>query len=220
MDLINQEKSKYTINSDSENYNNKRNLEATITGVVLFIIDILFVTEIIQEGILYTVLIIITNLVRIPIALWCSTIAKRKNRDSKFWAGLGFFFPAITLIILGNNKKLNKINIEVAKYDKQKLTISNINNPNNLPYITLPTSTTVMLIDALSNDNLTLKYMINNYKRYVKENGALFPLYAAVELNRRGEKFEKEILTSLNNYSKDKGFQSFYENLEYFKTNE
>jgi hypothetical protein len=201
------------LNPDTDNINKTWDREAIISGIFLLGINILLISEIIKDEILYTVIAIIINLARIPIALWCSTIAKRKNRNSKHWAGYGFVFPSITLLIIGNLKKSDKPSGEFAQVKDVKVTVSESNNINNLPKVTLP-NPTVMIVDALTNDNLTLKYMITNYKRYVKETSALFPLFAAVELNRRGEKFDNEINKVLNKFSTEQGFQSFTHHLE------
>ena len=62
--------------------------------------------------------------------------------------------------------------------------------------------------------------MIKEYKRYMKEKNDLFPMYAALELDKRGESLNKETMQSINSYSVEQGFNSFIEMVEYYNQND
>ena len=99
-------KSKYDIKYNKE-------IGATIFGIILIIINILirFVGEIKLEDINtyreYRGIIAFVNiLIRILVIIAVVNIAKRQNRKHLIWGMFAFFFPPITLIIIGLLKKL------------------------------------------------------------------------------------------------------------------
>lgn len=190
--------------------------EAMIVGIVLFIISfIFFVAGGVKDLSLYIVLAVFSALGRITLTIWCVNIAKRQNRETVGWGIFAFFLPSLALIIIGQLKKLKRNEVNIILEQQSKINLPN-KNPNNLPLVELP-APSALTIDSLKNDNFTLEYMIKEFKRYMKEKNELFPMYAALELNRRGELFSEEIIQSISSYSKEQGFNSIKEMLESYK---
>ena len=87
----------------------KKESDATITGVVLLLITIIFILSGISIDPVYSNIISIIFLaLRIGIVVWCVNIAKRQNRDSILWGIFSFLLPSLSLIIIGTLHKLKK----------------------------------------------------------------------------------------------------------------
>lgn len=76
-----------------------------ITSVIIYII-LRNVNDSETFQIFYSITTMILLILRITLTVWGVNIAKRQNRNTTGWGFLTFFFPAISLIILGNQKKL------------------------------------------------------------------------------------------------------------------
>lgn len=190
--------------------------DATAVGVIILIVSFIFLLfGGVKDPSLYYTLAIVSSIGRIMITVWCVNIAKRQNREAGGWGFFAFFFPSIALIIIGQLEKLKR---DIRSDTPQIVDPPNElrQNPNNLPDIKLPVPDTDTL-GSMRMDSFTLKHFVKAYKRYVKERNELFPLYASLELNRRGEKFTEEIISSLASYSNERGFNSFDELLESYK---
>lgn len=102
--------------------NYKKEIGVTIVGVALLITPLViaisggFNAESLEE---YTRIRLISAIVaffiRIIVCIWVQKISIRQNRNSTSWCLLAFFFPSISLIILGLSKKLS-LKIEVDEY--------------------------------------------------------------------------------------------------------
>lgn len=77
--------------------------QATIYGVILLIVYLL--SRIIPHELTSDQFYSYTIPIRIAVAIYSYRLAKRLNRTT-WWAFLGFFLPAIVLIIMGQLKKL------------------------------------------------------------------------------------------------------------------
>lgn len=102
--------------------NYKKEIGVTIVGVVLLVTPLViallggFYTESVDEyNRIRITSAIVAFLIRIIVCIWVQQIAIRQNRNSTSWSLLAFFFPSITLIILGLSKKLS-LKIEVDEY--------------------------------------------------------------------------------------------------------
>jgi hypothetical protein len=89
-------------------YTYKREISATLIGVGWMIfIFILRISGVItfdsyeNQIIFNSIFLVISIIPRIFVRLWVIKIAKRQNRNFASWGVLGFFFPAIILIIIG-----------------------------------------------------------------------------------------------------------------------
>jgi hypothetical protein len=118
----------YSINNRQENissifsaatYANKydtsyrKETEASFMGVFLLIVPILFtifsLIDIAKNGGADTfikVMVIGAFVIRVASTKWVSSIAAAQNRRTAGWIALSFFLPAISLIIMGQTKKL------------------------------------------------------------------------------------------------------------------
>ena len=92
----------------------EKNSEASFAGVFLFATPILFTffsyMSLVQYDGLSTfiqVMAIGGLVMRVIATKWISSIAAEQNRSSAKWMALSFFLPAISLIIIGQTKKLN-----------------------------------------------------------------------------------------------------------------
>ncbi|MEA4841024.1 MAG: DUF4339 domain-containing protein [Bacteroidales bacterium] len=102
--------------------NYKKEIGVTIVGVVLLIIPLViamlggFTAESVDEyNRIRITSAIVAFFIRIIVCIWVEQIAIRQNRNSMSWCLLAFFFPSITLIIIGLSKKLS-LKIEVDEY--------------------------------------------------------------------------------------------------------
>src|SRR5690606_37021383 len=87
----------------------KKDTNATIAGVCLAILT--FLSYIIPHDTTTGIIYLATVVVRIVTTNLTYNLAVRMNR-TKAWAILGFFFPAITLIIMGQLRKLSSFYVE------------------------------------------------------------------------------------------------------------
>ena len=92
----------------------EKNAEASFAGVFLFATPILFTffsyMSLVQYDGLSTfiqVMAIGGLVMRVIATKWISSIAAEQNRSSAKWMALSFFLPAISLIIIGQTRKLN-----------------------------------------------------------------------------------------------------------------
>lgn len=77
--------------------------QATIYGVILIVAFLL--SRIIPHELTSDQYYTYTIPIRIVVVIYSYRLAQRLNR-TKWWSFLGFFFPAIVLIIMGQLKKL------------------------------------------------------------------------------------------------------------------
>ena len=110
---------------------------------------------------------------------------------------------------------------EMAVYLENALDIGD----NTLPYVfslggdryTLPEPTKVVSVE-LSNPTPTLKFMVQNYRRYINFcKSETAPVYFAYEIIRREKHIQSDILNHLDNYSRDSGYRSFNDLIERYK---
>jgi tetratricopeptide (TPR) repeat protein len=88
--------------------------ETDASGVGIFMMIAIVIIYIISRNIddtetfriFYSITSLILLILRITFTVWGVNIAKRQNRNATGWGFLTFFFPAISLIILGNQNKL------------------------------------------------------------------------------------------------------------------
>ncbi len=92
----------------------EKNAEASFAGVFLFVIPILFTffsfMSLVQYDGLSTFIQVMAVgglVLRVIATKWISSIAAEQNRSISNWRILSFFLPAISLIIIGQTKKLN-----------------------------------------------------------------------------------------------------------------
>ena len=106
----------------------------SVIGVILLIIYLIIylvtdngkihVTE--EYSQTFVLAVLISFLLRIGIVIWINNIAKQLNRNAIGWTILGFMFPSISLVIIGQLKKL-KLNIVIdgrLPIDEQILILS------------------------------------------------------------------------------------------------
>lgn len=196
----------------------KKESEATFVGILVLIGSIGFIVVSQNQNNAHVdaataqVLGLIGVVTRICLIIWCVKIAQRQNRNTFGWGFFSFFLPSIALIIIGQTKKFKDQEIdEHANNSSSKLLsikIDETNNPNNFPIVNLPLPPSD-LISPLGNNSFTLKRFIAEYERYGKEYGKLLPMYSAIELNKRGEILDKELLGLLNKYASTFGYFSF-----------
>jgi hypothetical protein len=192
-----------------------KEINSTYYGVSLLLITILtfiILPILTDDEIIEYLSQSIYGILRIGAVFYGNTTVKKLNRNNTIWTVLLFFLPSISLIVLGQLSKIMKEMI-LIKLDPTL----NSENINNLPSLILGTESN-MLNDFLMNNAFTLKYMINNYKNYIKESTSLFPILAAYQLNRQNVKFENEILNSLNKFASDNGQESFDKLLDQLKS--
>lgn len=128
-------------NDSTHDLTYKREIEATIFGLFLFIIP-LFIslffkeyrfhskTELNQFRVLFS---IIGLIVRLGVVFWVGTIANRQNRAVKTWKWFSFFLPSISLIIIGLLKKL-KLSIIIDGTLPQNIQLDILNNKAKMLY--------------------------------------------------------------------------------------
>lgn len=138
-------------------------------------------------------------IIKLYFIFYGQTTVKLLNRSYTPWSVFLFFCTSIALVILGRLPQIH-----------QELKIIHIdpipeNNINNLPPFSAATNSP-MLIEAMGNDGFTLDYMIKNYKEFVKENTALFPIMAAYEINKRGFEISDEANEALDRFAEEYGF--------------
>ncbi len=95
----------------------KNDGEATLGGVFIFLIPILFSIlcyynyELIQSrNILIAIMVACALIIRVVVAFWLIRIANDLNRKPLNWVILSIFFPGITLTIIGARKKIKDVN--------------------------------------------------------------------------------------------------------------
>lgn len=138
-------------------------------------------------------------IIKLYFIFYGQTTVKLLNRSYNPWSVFLFFCTSIALIILG---RLPKLQSEI-----QMIHIDPIpeNNINNLPRLSAATNSP-MLMEAMGNDGFTLDYMIKNYKEFIKENTALFPILAAYEINKRGYEISDEANEALDKFAEEYGY--------------
>ncbi len=149
------------------------------------------------------------GILRLGFIFYGQTVVKKLNRNYTLWSALLFFFPGISLLILG------QLNVIV-----RPLTIIELKaNWNNNEEVQLRDLTigadSIMLLESIENDSLTLKHMIKNYPDYVKEYTMMFPVLAIYQLITRGEKITPEVIGALEKYAQQSGNSSFSELLNH-----
>jgi hypothetical protein len=180
-------------------------------GLLLVTIVVFFILPLLNDKIINYLSYLVYGILRVGAIFYGQTTVKKLNKNYTFWTVVLFFFPAISLIALGQLDK-TKMEMLLIKLDPT----ANSKNVNNLPSLTLGTESN-MLKDSLMNDVFTLKYMINHYKNYIKESTSLFPILAAYHLNGKDVAFDGEIQISLDKFAKEKGNNSFGELLSHLK---
>ncbi len=104
--------------SPKHDSNYQKEGEATVLGVIMILIPIVIKLRILKFGNnqnfeqVKILIILISVLARIGATFWAVNIAKKQNRNFSSWGWLTFFFPGISLIILGQLRKL-KLNIVI-----------------------------------------------------------------------------------------------------------
>jgi len=94
----------------------ERDSTPTIIGIAIIVLSVVFYfvsgsgNNQDYEKVAQTraILSVISLLLRIGVTIWVVDIAKKLNRDTVGWGFLGFFFPSIALIIIGQKRKLKK----------------------------------------------------------------------------------------------------------------
>ena len=89
----------------------KKETDATFIGVILFISWMIFIganTKFEDKALFFAVWLCVL-IMRIILTVWVVGIAKRQNRNTTSWGLLAFFFPSVTLIIIGQINKLRLI---------------------------------------------------------------------------------------------------------------
>jgi predicted negative regulator of RcsB-dependent stress response len=126
--VIIQQTPKTLINTDLES-SYKKETDATFVGVLLIIGQILlrifveFNFKTIANPALFVIGFLLF-LLRIGLTYWVINIATRQNRNSTSWGWFAFFFPAITLIVIGQLKKLKlKIVLDGNLTTTEKVTL-------------------------------------------------------------------------------------------------
>jgi len=135
------------INPDKPKYDEsyEREIEATIVGVIIIIIN--FVVLIVKNNsgqtdssIFYPLLVIINLLWRIIVTVWVVNIANRQNRNAGGWGVFAFFIPNLALIIIGLLKKLrvedgkNDNSLTIDKNQKEEVSATAEENFSDIEY--------------------------------------------------------------------------------------
>ncbi|MDC0584451.1 zinc ribbon domain-containing protein [Bacteroidales bacterium] len=107
----------------------KKETNATLVGIIVLIANFgILVTDNEIDDETYAILIVLALILRIVFTVWIVNIAKRQNRPSSNWGVLGFLFPSISLIIIGQLKKIKDLSKKPTKVDKPN---SDSNNRND-----------------------------------------------------------------------------------------
>jgi hypothetical protein len=138
-------------------------------------------------------------IIKLYFIFYGQTTVKLLNRSYTPWSVFLFFCTSVALIILGQLPKLQR-ELNIIHIDPVP-----DNNINNLPPFSAATHSP-MLMESLGNDGFTLDYMIVNYKEFVTENTALFPIMAAYELNKRGYEISDDANEALDRFAEEQGF--------------
>lgn len=193
----------------------KKEIKSTYYGIGLltFTIIVFFIIPALTEDQIITYLSFsILGIFKLGLIFYGLTVVKKLNRNHTTWGVCLFFFTSISLIILGQLNKLKR-EIVIVKFTPE----SDSKNINNLPGLTLGTDSN-LLIEAIQNESLTLKHMINKYPDYIKDNTSLLPILAAYQLNKRDVMFDAEIIRSLDKFANEKGQNSFKTLITYLST--
>ena len=185
--------------------------EASIVGIISLILSfVILISAGFNNPELARVISIAGLLLRIFYTIWCVNIAKRQNRDASTWGLFAFFLPSLALIIVGQLRKLknNNSNTSVRTNDNHLKF-----NPNKFTITLDNTNPPKKIYEALKNDSFTLKHFIKEPNNYITAYGEQLPFFSALELNRRNDLLEDELINCLNNYSKTLGYKSFFEML-------
>ena len=145
-------------------------------GIVILIANYLFVFNEQNTSIL-VILIIFSFVIRIGVAYNVQKIAFRQNRNSELWTVFGFSSPALSLIIIGQLKKLKlniynnptillkraKILYEVKNYNECLLILNEILENNNQNFDCLKLRAQI-LFDNNNYESATkdLEQLVNN----------------------------------------------------------
>lgn len=86
----------------------QKETEATIIGIIIFIITFLIVGLFPSHSEYAPIISIVGIIYRIMATVWVVNIAEHQNRDKTSWGIFAFFLPSIALIIIGLNKKIKK----------------------------------------------------------------------------------------------------------------
>lgn len=120
----------------------KGDIEATNFGIILLIWNIILYSNepfrnVVLPDYVEWFLIIAPIVLRVIIAFfWIRNIAKRQNRNQLFWCCIGFISPTITLIIIGQLKKLyweSEVDSVLVLMTKSTMSLAN----RNIKYILL-----------------------------------------------------------------------------------
>ncbi len=100
----------------------KNNGEATLAGIFIFIVPILFSLlcyynfRLMNDRNLFLIGFILgACAIRAVVAMWVVKLSKELNRLSFNWIVLSFLVPGITLVIIGSRKKIKDVN-DYKKY--------------------------------------------------------------------------------------------------------
>lgn len=181
-------------------------------GLVLLTIVVFIVLPLLTDDkIIEFASLSLYGILRLGSIFYGQTIVKLLNRNYSIWTALLFFFPAISLIILGQLDKIKNEMVTILLDPK-----SNSKNINDLPSLTLGTASN-MYKESLMNSPFTLRHMVINYKNYIKQSTSLFPILAAFELNKQDILFDDETKNALDKFAREKGNNSFMELLDSLK---
>jgi hypothetical protein len=112
----------------------KRDIEATVTGLVIIIVGIFLISTQAFKNVpdpetFKAIIGIINFLWRIIVTIWIIKIAKRQNRNTTGWGIFAFLIPNLALIIIGLLSKLNKPTYGSQKYNGNQV----FDQERNLP---------------------------------------------------------------------------------------
>lgn len=193
----------------------EKEIRATVYGIVLlllFLFIFLILPPLSDDKILNYFAKSTYGIIRLGLIFYGQTIVKKQNRNYTVWAVLTFLFTSVSLIVLGNLYKVRKTVTVIDLAPNQTN-----DNVNQFPDITIGTDSS-LLIEAVTNDSFTLKYMLQNFGRYNKDYTSLFPVLAAYKLNERGIELEEVHKNALDKYALTKDFDSFSSLLTHIST--
>lgn len=161
-----------------------------------------------------TLMFFINLIIRISVPFWVVSISRKLNRQPVIWGVFAFLFPAPTLIFIGLSKKIKDVQApqtaQTFTYDDS--IYKSINELSSQIKITDPT--TVLI---LSEENSKLETYIFEYDFYTEFHEKLLPLYAALELTKRGVILNDKIRLYLDEYAKMIGSKNFNDLLNSLK---
>jgi hypothetical protein len=195
-------KIKLTSTSISNDYTKES--EATFIGVVLLLTPIIIklsgalnfdTEESYNQG---RAFIAIGSLViRIFVTVWVVSIANRQNRNSNGWGWFAFFFPSISLIVIGQLNKLPlKINIDSSLSTDEQITILKTKADDLKRDLRLNEALSVLIkIKDLNSDYPAIEEEIENCKSKID----------SIKNNRNNRQEKAKPENVLYNYDTSKG---------------